>query len=185
MTEKQTMKETDALCPICGEETLVEFWSGVVVCDNCGHLIAPPPGKGPRRRTYKDRDAGLLKALPNPGGAIELRIDVPEFTILGALNQPDFGTLRLWFYPGKSIVELKSLKFYIHQYRDTLVSYERVANCIFDDIMAAYEPHRLRLEVKFRPRGGIYTSVVIDSDWAARGGGDETWPTEQRRELTL
>lgn len=130
--------------------------------------------------TFRHRDSEILKPMPNPGGAIEVVIDVPELTFLGDKEQPDFGSFRIWFYPDEMVIELKSLKQYIYQYRNLLVSYERIANCIFDDLLSSFEPARLRLEFAFRPRGGISSKITIDSDWAVRGGSDKLWSTERR-----
>jgi len=129
-----------------------------------------------KNKTYKDRDSNILQSLPNPVVAeYESRIDVPEFTFLGAHGQPDFGHITIWFYAHKKIIELKSLKMYVVHYRDILISYERAINCIYDDLMDVYEPTRLRLEIGFRPRGGISSHLVIDSDWKCRGGTDTLW----------
>ena len=130
--------------------------------------------------TFKDRDSAILKSMPNPGGAIEMMIDIPELTFLGDKDQPDFGALRIWFYPRTTVIELKSLKYYIYQYRNLLVSYERIVNCIFDDLNSSFKPARLRLEFTFRPRGGIASSIIVDSDWAVRGGGDQLWRSDRR-----
>ncbi len=130
--------------------------------------------------TFSHRDTEILKSMPNPGGAIEMVIDVPELTFLGDREQPDFGSFRIWFYPGDMVIELKSLKQYIYQYRNLLVSYERLVNCVFDDLLSVFTPARLRLEFTFRPRGGIASSITVDSDWAVRGGGDQLWRSERR-----
>ena len=130
--------------------------------------------------TFRERDSKILKSLPNPGGAIEVMINIPELTFLGDKEQPDFGALRIWFYPRATVIELKSLKHYIYQYRNLLVSYERIVNCVFDDLHSVYEPDRLRLEFAFRPRGGIASSITVDSDWAVRGGEDQLWRSECR-----
>ena len=34
-------RPADPMCPLCGEEALVEFWSGLTVCEGCGQLIVP------------------------------------------------------------------------------------------------------------------------------------------------
>jgi len=126
--------------------------------------------------TYKDIKSDLLKSLPNPSKeGYEVRLEIPEFTFLGAHGQPDFGHIRIWFYSDKKIIELKSLKFYITHYRDILTSYERAINCIYNDLMKVYEPFRLRIEMSFRPRGGISSHLTIDSDWGCRGGSDKLW----------
>jgi len=122
-------------------------------------------------KTYKHIDRNILKAIPNPSsGAYEIKTKIPEFTFLGVQEQPDFATIYLTFYPGKKIIELKSLKHYVYQLRNIVVSYERLINIIYDDLVAAYEPERLRLVMICNPRGGISSKLTIDSDWKARGG---------------
>ncbi len=113
----------------------------------------------------------LLDRIPNPtGDAYEQKILIPEFTFLGVANQPDYGEVLLTFYPNEWTIELKSLKVYKDAFRDAMASYERLANVVFDDLMAAYEPRRLRLMMRLRPRGGISSCLTIDSDWKIRGG---------------
>lgn len=119
--------------------------------------------------------ASLLQRIPNPTTeAYEQKILMPELTFLGVANQPDFGEVLLTFYPREWTIELKSLKQYKDAFRGSMVSYERLANVMFDDLMEIYEPFRLRLMLRLRPRGGISSSLTIDSDWKIRGG-DETF----------
>jgi len=125
-------------------------------------------------RTYKDIDRTLLQAIPNPSGqAYEVKIKIPEFTFLGVKEQPDFAVIYLTFYPGKNVIELRSLKHYVFQLRNTIVSYERLINIIYDDLIAVYEPERLRIVMVCNPRGGISSKLTIDSDWKARGGPEK------------
>jgi 7-cyano-7-deazaguanine reductase len=122
-------------------------------------------------RTFKDIDASVLKAIPNPTDkAYEIKIKIPEFTFLGVKEQPDFAVIYLTFYPKKKIIELKSLKHYVFQLRNIVTSYERLINIIYDDLVAVYEPERLRLVMICNPRGGISSKLTIDSDWKIRGG---------------
>ena len=83
------------------------------------------------------------------------------------------------FYPGKWTIELKSLKIYKDAFRNISVSYERLSNVMFEDLMSVYEPSRLRLMMRLRPRGGISSCLTIDSDWAIRGGKEEYIDWEQ------
>ena len=100
--------------------------------------------------------APLLQRLPNPASeAYEQKIHMPEFTFIGVLNQPDFGEVLLTFYPKKWTIELKSLKVYKDAFREESISYERLSNVMFEDLMKVYEPVRLRLMMRLRPRGGI------------------------------
>lgn len=129
----------------------------------------------PRRRKrnwHKNRP--ILKGIPNPTQeAYEIKVKAPELTFEGVRNQPDFAELYVTFYPKGSIIELKSFKEYIFAFRSQIYSYERIINVIYDDMMAVYEPARLRLVMKCNPRGGISSKLTVDSDWKARGGKEE------------
>lgn len=119
-------------------------------------------------------DPTILKSIPNPAEkGYEVKIKSPEITFLGVKDQPDFAELFITIYPRSKVVELKSLKYYLQQFRDKIVSYERLINVIYEDLCAAYEPDRLRLVMVFRPRGGISSKLTIDSDWKARGGEEK------------
>ena len=115
----------------------------------------------------------ILQSIPNPSrDAYEIKMKVPELTFEGVRGQPDFAKLYLTFYPGEKVIELKSLKEYFFAFRSQLYSYERIINVIYDDMMAAYEPTRLRLVMTCNPRGGISSKLTVDSDWGVRGGDD-------------
>ena len=91
-------------------------------------------------KMYSAIDRDILIALPNPAKeAYEIKVKVPEFTFLGVQEQPDFATMFITFYPGKKIIELKSLKQYVYQLRDIVVSYERLINIVYDHLKEVYE----------------------------------------------
>lgn len=120
-------------------------------------------------------DGSALKSLPNAAKGYEQRITIPEFTFLGVKNQPDFGNITIWFYGKDRTIELKSLKEYLFQYRDTVISYERALDVMYKDLVKAYDPDRIRIEIEFRPRGGISSRMTVDSDWGHLGGSDVLW----------
>jgi len=124
-------------------------------------------------------DKSLLKHLPNQAKGYEQRLHIPEFTFLGAQEQPDFGVIRIWFYGNDRTIELKSFKQYLYQYRDTIMSYERCLDLLYKHIKEVYEPMRVRIEIGFRPRGGISSKLVVDSDWGHLGGTDKLWQTHE------
>ena len=125
-------------------------------------------------KLYKEINKEILKSIPNPSlGAYEIKVKIPEFTFLGVREQPDFANAYISFYPCKRIIELKSLKEYVFQLRNIVVSYERLINIFYDHLMEVYEPDRLRLVMMFNPRGGISSKLTIDSDWSARGGEEK------------
>ena len=84
----------------------------------------------------------------------------PEFTaVCPKTGQPDFGTIRITYVPGRTCVELKSLKLYLHSFRNRGIFYEEVTNVILDDLVAALRPLSMTVEGDFHVRGGI-ASVV-------------------------
>lgn len=102
--------------------------------------------------TYTDIDASILQSIPNPSAkGYEIKIKIPEFTFLGVKEQPDFAVLYLSFYPGKKVIELKSLKQYVFQLRNIIVSYERLINIFYEDLMKVYQPERLRVVMICNP----------------------------------
>lgn len=144
-----------------------------------------------RKRTIKtfwDIDAAILRSIPNPSNeAYEIKIKIPEFTFLGVKEQPDFAVLYLTFYPGQKVIELRSLKRYVYQLRDIVVSYERLVNIFYNDLMKVYQPERLRLVLVCNPRGGISSKLTIDSDWKVRGGSERfsDWKTKDEWNVTM
>ncbi len=125
-------------------------------------------------KLYSEIDGKILKSLPNPTKeAYEIKIKIPEFTFLGVKEQPDFANVYLTMYPKNKIIELRSLKLYVFQLRDIVVSYERLINIFYDDLMKTYEPDRLRIVMNCNPRGGISSRLTIDSDWSIRGGEEK------------
>lgn len=116
-------------------------------------------------------DSSLLKSIPNPTSqAYEIKIKNPEITFEGVKGQPDFASAYITFYPNSKVVELKSLKQYFFQFRGKILSYERLINIVYDDLVKVYDPARLRLVMVFNARGGISSKLTIDSDWKTRGG---------------
>ena len=119
-------------------------------------------------------DITILKSIKNPSDkSYEIKIKAPEITFLGVKNQPDFGRLYIIFYPKDTVIELKSFKLYLQQYRCKIMSYERLINVIYDDLNEKYKPIRIRLVMDFNSRGGISSRLTIDSDWKDRGGNEE------------
>jgi 7-cyano-7-deazaguanine reductase len=126
-------------------------------------------------KLWNSIDGNILKSLPNAAKGYEQRISIPEFTFLGVHDQPDFGNITIWYYGNTKTIELKSLKEYLFQYRDTVISYERCLDVLYKHLKEAYEPDRIRIEIEFRPRGGISSKMTVDSDWGHLGGTDQYW----------
>ena len=92
--------------------------------------------------------------------------EIPEFTcVCPKTGLPDFAVIRIDYVPGKFLVELKALKYYITGYRNLGVFHESVANRILDDLVKAAKPKRAKLEADFNVRGGIHTVVEASYRW--------------------
>ena len=92
----------------------------------------------------------------------EVNISIPEFTcVCPRTGLPDFATIEINYVPDKSIVELKSLKNYLHNYRNLGIFHETVTNKILDDFRIACSPRRIEVVGRFNARGGISTNVIV------------------------
>ncbi len=92
---------------------------------------------------------------------IDIEIKQPEFTsVCPMTGLPDFGTITIRYTPDKKIIELKSLKFYLLQYRNVGIFYEHVVNHMLDNLVEVLKPKQMEITGEFSARGGIVTRVV-------------------------
>ncbi|HQZ38405.1 MAG TPA: preQ(1) synthase [Vicinamibacterales bacterium] len=111
--------------------------------------------------------ADLLETFPNPRPERDytIAIDCPEFTSMcPKTGLPDFGTIRIRYTPDQRCVELKSLKYYLLEYRNRGIFYEAATNQILDDLVVVCSPRRMSVEGDFSARGGITTKVTVTFD---------------------
>lgn len=135
-------------------------------------MSARRPASG-RRPALRKAVRSVLETFPNPepGRPYEILHVHEEFTSLCPLTgHPDFATVSVRYVPGATCVELKSLKLYLHGYRDRGVFYEALVNCILDDLKAAMAPQRIEVSGEFRGRGGIRSRVTVAWPRAPWGG---------------
>jgi 7-cyano-7-deazaguanine reductase len=116
----------------------------------------------------KEAKAGLndklppIATFPNQFSDYEIKIEIPEFTSMcPKTGLPDFGRLTIRYIPVELCLELKSLKMYIHSYRNLGIFYENAVNRILEDIVSACKPAQAVLTGEFAPRGGIKSTVVV------------------------
>jgi len=94
---------------------------------------------------------------------INIVIKQPEFTSLCPMTGlPDFGCITVKYRPGKKIIELKSLKFYLLQYRNVGIFYEHAVNQILDDLVEKLGPKWMEVTGDFTSRGGITTQTSVE-----------------------
>ena len=127
-------------------------------------------GKKPRttRLGYNERHAksGItvplpdIETFPNQYKGYEITIEIPEYTaICPKTGLADFGTITLHYMPDKHCLELKSLKMYIHAYRNVGIFYENSVNRILQDVLKACRPVRATVTGTFAARGGIRSVI--------------------------
>jgi len=106
-----------------------------------------------------------LETFPNPRPERDYEIEIrcPEFTSLcPKTGLPDFGEIVIRYTPDRVCVELKSLKYYLVDYRNQGIFYEAATNKILDDLVAACRPRRMTVTGAFSVRGGITTTVTAE-----------------------
>lgn len=105
-----------------------------------------------------------------------IRFTCPEFTSLCPVtSQPDFATIVIEFVPRALLVESKSLKLFLHSFRNHGSFHETVLEIIGAKLIAAIDPIWLRIGGYFYPRGGI----PIDVFYSYGKLPDGTWAPEQ------
>ncbi len=92
----------------------------------------------------------------------DIVIEQPEYTsVCPRTGLPDFGCITIRYIPGRHIIELKSLKYYLLQYRNVGVFYENAVNRILDDLVSVLAPREMTVVGDFTARGGVSTRVSV------------------------
>ena len=108
-----------------------------------------------------------LETFPNPRPErrYEISIHCPEFTsVCPKTGLPDFGEIRITYVPDALCVELKSLKYYLIEFRNRGIFYEAATNQILDDLVSLLKPREMTVVGDFSVRGGIKTMVKASFD---------------------
>ena len=106
---------------------------------------------------------GVLEPIPYQNKEKNTRVEIsnPEFTSLcPKTGLPDFGTITIKYLPDKYIVELKSLKYYFLQFRNTGIFYENLTKLILDHLVTVLQPFEMTVEAHFTSRGGLSSTVA-------------------------
>jgi 7-cyano-7-deazaguanine reductase len=105
----------------------------------------------------------VIETLPNrfAGREYEVELGDPEFTSICPLTgAPDFGTITIRYVPNEKLLELKSLRDFLGEFRGREILQEEVVNEVLDQIVASAAPVRAEVEGVFNMRGGMTTRVV-------------------------
>jgi len=96
-----------------------------------------------------------------PDSATEVVYDTEEFTFVCPwTGLPDFARLVIRYIPDRSLVELKSLKYYLTSYRNVGILQEHAVNRILQDLVQLLAPVSMVVEAEYKERGGVKTKAV-------------------------
>ena len=107
----------------------------------------------------------VLLAIPYqyPGEKAVVSYTTDEFTsVCPWSGLPDFAHLEISYIPGRTLVELKSLKLYLTSFRSVGILQEHSVSRILRDLAALLEPVWMRVSARFAPRGGIATQASAE-----------------------
>lgn len=108
---------------------------------------------------------GLLETFPYEGPRQRIVYETKEFSAVCPFNGlPDYATVRVEYIPAKSIVELKSLKYYFVSFRPVGIFQEPATARMYRDLAALLQPQWLCVKTIYNTRGGIDATCEIRSD---------------------
>ena len=117
-------------------------------------------------------EEAVLDPVPNPhpGTLYLARFTCPEFTsICPVTGQPDFAHLVIDYVPRATLVESKSLKLYLHSFRNHGAFHEDCTVAIARRLIDTLDPVWLRIGGYWYPRGGIPIDVFGQWGEAPKG----------------
>lgn len=123
-------------------------------------------------------EKAILEKVPNPHRDVlyNVRFTCPEFTSLCPVtSQPDFAHIVIDYIPKNFLIESKSLKLFLHSYRNHKGFHEACTIEIAKRIIDLLEPIWLRIGGYWYPRGGI----PIDIFYQTSGIPQDVWIPEQ------
>jgi len=121
-----------------------------------GRTVTPPASP----------EKAVLDVVPNPHTDSDylVRFTAPEFTTLCPITgQPDFAHFVIDYAPGRKIVESKSLKLFLHSFRNASGFHEDTTVKIGKRIQQAIKPKFIRVAGYWYPRGGMPIDVFWQS----------------------
>ena len=112
-------------------------------------------------------DVAVLEAIAfdYPDSATEVVYETEEFTcVCPWTGLPDFARLVIRYTPHQSLVELKSLKYYLTSFRNVGIIQEHAINRILKDLVKLVQPVSMTVEAEYKERGGIKSRAVARYD---------------------
>lgn len=125
-------------------------------------FVETPRAPEPRFDTagYDAIDPAVLETFPYEyaGKPVAIDIETDEFTAVCPWSGlPDFGTVTIRYLPRDTILELRSLKYYLLSYRNVGIYQEHAVNRMLDDLVKVVRPEWMEISLDYKVRGGIHT----------------------------
>lgn len=107
-------------------------------------------------------DVAVLETFPYDGPEQEIVTETREFSAVCPFSGlPDFATLTIRYIPGKSCVELKSLKYYVLSYRNVGIYQEHATAKLAEDLFGVLRPKSITVTTVYNIRGGFDTTCKV------------------------
>lgn len=107
----------------------------------------------------------LLESFPYEGPRQRIVYETAEFSAVCPYSGlPDYARLSVEYIPADTVVELKSLKYYIVSYRNVGIFQENATKRLYNDLWALLQPRFLCVTTVYNTRGGIDATCTIRSD---------------------
>lgn len=107
-------------------------------------------------------DVAVLETFPYEGPEQEIVTETKEFSAVCPFSGlPDFATLTIKYIPGKSCVELKSLKYYVLSYRNVGIYQEHATAKLAEDLYKVLKPKSITVSTIYNVRGGFDTTCRV------------------------
>lgn len=121
---------------------------------------------GQNTKLPESPDEAMLERVPNPHPNVDylIRFTAPEFTSLCPVTgQPDFAHFVIDYVPRQWMVESKSLKLYLHSFRNHGAFHEDCTVGIAKKLIELLEPSWLRIGGYWYPRGGMPIDIFYQT----------------------
>ncbi len=107
-------------------------------------------------------DIAVLETFPYDGPEQEIVTETREFSAVCPYSGlPDFATLTIMYIPGKSCIELKSLKYHVLSYRNVGIFQEHATAKLAEDLFGVLKPKSITVTTVYNVRGGFDTTCKV------------------------
>jgi len=125
--------------------------------------MAKAEGKSYKFEDESKIDTKVLETIKYSGGRQVIEYSTSEFSAVCPFSGlPDYAKVAIRYIPAKTIVELKSLKYYFVSFRNVGIYQEKATDRIYKDIKKLLAPEYLFVETVYNTRGGIDSRCCME-----------------------